>query len=82
MIMRNLAKTTWLLPILVIGLAVVAIKLPTWTSADGPPATDELQVREEDSGPLEVPPLAEGMAEEPAAPDATAEFDDSMYGTY
>ena len=89
--MRILVKTTWLLPILVIGLAVVAIKSPTWTSdqvlADGPPTTDEVQVAEADTGSLVVPPLAELLAEETVAdsgetPGATAQLDDSTHGTY
>ena len=47
--MRILLKTTWLLSILVIGLAILVVKLPTSTShqvlADGPPATDGPQAR-------------------------------------
>ena len=88
--MRVLARIKWLLPALLIGLAVVAISLPTWTSdrvlADSPPATDELQAGEADTGPLVVPPLAEVLAGETLAdggeaPDATA-HDTSTQGTY
>ena len=80
-----LDRIKWLLPVLLIGLAVVAIELPTWTPgrvlADGPPASDELQAQE-DNGPLAVPPLAEMLAEEPATSLASAQFDDSTHGTY
>ena len=89
--MRVLARIKWLLPVLLIGLAVVAIKLPTSASdqvlADGPPTTDEVQVAEANTGPLAAPPLAELLAEETVAdsgktPGATAQLDDSTHGTY
>lgn len=86
MMIRILVKTTWLLPILVIGLAVLVVKLPTSTShqvlADGPPATGELQAQVEDAQPLAYPALAELVAEEPDPPGATAQLDDSTHGTY
>ena len=84
--MRILVKTTWLLPILVIGLAVLVIKLPTSTShqvlADGPPVTGELQAQVEAAQPLAYPALAELVAEEPAPPDTTAQLDEGTHGTY
>jgi len=89
--MRVLARIKWLLPVLLIALAVVAVKLPTWTSdrvlADGPPTTDEVQVAEANMDPLVVPPLAELLAEETVTdsgetPDATAQLDTSAQGTY
>jgi hypothetical protein len=89
--MRVLTRVKWLLPVVLIGLAVVAVKLPTWTSdqvlADGPPTTDEIQVADANTGPLVVPPLAELLAEETVAdsgetPDAAAHLDDSTHGTY
>ncbi len=89
--MRVLARIRWLLLVLLIALAVVAVKLPTWTSGqvltDGPPTTDEVQVAEANTGPLVVPPLAEVLAGETVAdvgetPDATAQLDTSTQGTY
>ncbi len=89
--MRVLARIRWLLLVLVIGLAVVAIRSPDPASdqvlADGPPTTDEVQVAEADTGPLVVPPLAELLAEETVAdsgetPGATAQLDTSTQGTY
>ena len=79
-------KTKGLLQILVIGLAVLAIKLPTSTSgqalADGPPTRDEAQAQVEDAQPLAHPALAELAVEEPDLPDATAQLDEGTHGTY
>jgi len=89
--MRVLTRVKWLLPVVLIGLAVVAVKLPAWTSdqvlADGPPVSDEVQVSEADTAPRVVPPLTELLAEETVAdssetPAATAQFDDTAQGTY
>ncbi len=89
--MNSTAKTKWLLPILLIGLAVANIQLPTAASdpvlADGPPPADGLEAQTEASGPLAVPPLAELLAEGSVAdggetPDATAQLDTSTQGTY
>ena len=79
--MRVLVKTTWLSPILVIGLAILVVKLPNSTShqvlADGPPTTDGPQARVEGAQPL-----AELVAEEPDTPDAAAQLDEGTHGTY
>ena len=89
--MNSMAKTKWLLPILLIGLAVATIQWPTAASdpvlADGPPTTDGLQAQIEASGPLMGPPLAELLTEASVAdggepPDATAQLDTSTQGTY
>jgi len=89
--MNSTVKTKWLLPILLIGLAVATIQLPTAAPdqvlADGPPTTDGLEAQTEASGPLVVPPLAELLAEASVAdagetPDATAQLDTSTQGTY
>ena len=79
-------KIKGLLQILIIGLVVLTVKLPTSTSgqalADGPPATDEAQTQVEDAQPLAHPALAELVAEEPQPPDATAQTDEGTHGTY
>jgi hypothetical protein len=79
-------KTKGLLQILVIGLAVLAIKLPASTSgqalADGPPTTDEAGAQVEGIQPLAYPALVELAVEEPDAPDATAQLDEGTHGTY
>ena len=89
--MNSMPKTKWLLPILLIGLAVATIQLPTVASdpvlADGPPTTEGLEAQTEASGPLAVPPLEELLAEASVAdggepPDATAQLDTSTQGTY
>jgi hypothetical protein len=84
--MRVLVKTKWLLPVLLIGLAVLAVKLPTSTSgralADGPPTTDEAQAQVEGAQPVTFPALAELAVQEPEAPDATAQTDEGTHGTY
>ena len=85
--MNSMLKTKWLLPILLIGLAIFFIKLPTSTSdpalADGPPAADEL----EDIGPLADLPPAEALMAEPVAQDGetanqATQIDDGIHGTY
>ena len=82
-----MSKTKWLLPVLLVGLAIFFVRLPASTPdpalADGPPRADELQ----DIGPLaELPPVAALMAEPVAQDDETfdqeAQFDDSTHGTY
>jgi hypothetical protein len=89
--MRTLVRTKWLFLALLIGLAVVTIKLPPSASeqalADGPPTTDGVQVAEAETGPLVVPPLTDSLAEESGAhdnesPSATAQLDTSTQGTY
>ena len=84
--MRILLKTSWLLSILVIGLAVLVVKAPasTWHQAlaEGPPITGELQTQIEDAQPLAYPALAELVAEEPNPPGATVQLDASNQGTY
>ena len=89
--MNSTAKTKWLLPILLIGMAVVTIQWPTdapdQVLADGPPTTEGLEAQTEARGPLVGPPLAELLAEGSVAdggetPDATAQLDTSTQGTY
>ncbi len=89
--MNSMPKTKWLLPILLIGLAVATIQRPTAAPdqvlADGPPTTEGLEAQTEASGPLAVPPLAELLAEASVAnggetPGATAQLDTSTQGTY
>ena len=85
--MNSLLKPKWLLPILLIGLTVFAVKLPTSTSdlalADGPPIADELQ----DIGPLADLPPAEAPIAVPVArnnetANQAAQIDDGTHGTY
>ncbi|GAB4531128.1 MAG: hypothetical protein Kow0063_10020 [Anaerolineae bacterium] len=89
--MRALARIRWLLLVLVIGLSVVAIRLPDpaldQVLADEPPTADEVQVAEADTSPLVIPPLTELLAEETVTdngetPGATAQIDTSTQGTY
>jgi hypothetical protein len=73
--MRLILKTRWLLPILMVGLAILAIEPPIW-------ASDQTLV-EVTSG---TEPTATGLdlalidAEAPA--ESEAAFDDTAYGTY
>jgi len=89
--MRVLTRIRWLLLVLLLGLAVVAIRVPNSASdqvrADGPPISNEVQVPEADAGPLVVSPPAELLAERTVAdsgqtPGATAQLDTSTQGTY
>ena len=84
--MRVLVKTKWLLPVLLIGLAALAVKLPTPTSgrvlADGPPTTDEAGAQVEGAQPLAYPALAELTTEEPQPSNATAQTGKDTHGTY
>jgi hypothetical protein len=90
--MRIVFKTRWLLPILLIGLAVLFVKLPT-SAADQALAGTSLtmeksQVRVGDSASVIDPPQAQAQVDESItaggeASDATqAEFDDTTCGTY
>jgi hypothetical protein len=84
--MRVLIKNKWLLPVLLVGLAVLTVKLPTSTSgqalADGPPTTDEAQGQVEGAQPPAYPALAELAVKEPDPPDSAAQTDDRTHGTY
>ena len=84
--MRVLVKTKWLLPVLLIGLALLAVELPTSSSgqalADGPPTTGSVQAQVESAQPPAHPMLVELAAEESDAPDVTAQSDDGTHGTY
>ena len=89
--MGILVKTRWLLPILVVGLAVVAVRLPTSASdhmlTDGPPVLCEAQVAKADTGLQVLPPPGESLAEDEVADSseahgATAQLDTSAQGTY
>jgi hypothetical protein len=75
-----------LLPVLLIGLAAFAVRLPTSTSdralADGPPTTDEAQAQVEGTQPAAFPALAELAVQEPEAPDAAVQTDEGTHGTY
>jgi hypothetical protein len=90
--MRIVFKTRWLLPILLIGLAVLFVKLPT-SAADQALAGTSLtreksQAQVEDSASVVGPPQAQAQVDETVtaggeAPDvAQAEFDDTTCGTY
>jgi hypothetical protein len=92
MMMRIVFKTRWLLPLLLIGLAVLFVKLPT-SAVDQALAgtsltTEKSQAQVEDVASVVDPPQAEAQVDESvaaggAAPDAAqAEFDDSTCGTY
>jgi hypothetical protein len=90
--MRIVFKTRWLLPLLLIGLAVLFVKLPTSAAdqalAGTSLATEKSQVQVEDIASVVDPSQAEVQVDESATaggevPDAThAEFDDSTCGTY
>ena len=84
--MRVLVKTKWLLPVLLIGLAVLTVELPTQTPgqalADGPPTADEAQAQVAGAQPVAFSALAELAAEEPQPSDATAQTDEGTHGTY
>jgi hypothetical protein len=84
--MRVLIKTKWLLPILLLGLAILAVNPPTSTSrqalADGPPTADGAQAQVEGDQPLAHPVLADLAAEEPQPSNATTQTDTSTHGTY
>ena len=85
--MNSMAKTKWLLPILLIGMAVVTIQWPTdapdQVLADGPPTADELQ----NIGALaDLPPvdtLVTGpVAQDDSTTDQATQIDDDTHGTY
>jgi hypothetical protein len=90
--MRMLFRTRWLFPILLIGLAVLFVKLPT-TSPDQALANTSLPAEkagapaEADAGPAGPAP-AQAQVDEPAiqggeTPEAAqAEFDNTSCGTY
>ena len=84
--MRILVKTTWLLPILVIRLAILVVRFQTSTShqvlADGPPTADEPQGQVEGAQPPAFPGPAEPVAEEPNLPGAADQLDEGTHGTY
>jgi hypothetical protein len=90
--MRIVMKTRFLLPLLLIGLIVATIDLPTLTPdqvlADGPPTTDEGPAQVEEIGTPTQPSPVEGLAQLPIpgvpdSPNGTeTEFDDSSHGTY
>jgi hypothetical protein len=92
MMMRIVFKTRWLLPLLLIGLAVLFVKLPTSASDQALAGTsltmEKSQVRVGDSASVIDPPQAEAQVDETVtasgeAPDAAqAEFDDTSCGTY
>jgi hypothetical protein len=73
--MRMILKTRWLLPILMVGLAILAIEPPIWAS--------DQTLAEVTSG---TEPTATGLdlavidVEAPAEPEAA--FDDTAHGTY
>jgi hypothetical protein len=82
--MRMLFRTRWLLPILLMGLAVLFVKLP---SAIPDQALANASLPAEKAGPAEPLPAAAQVAEPaiqagetPGA--APAEFDDTSCGTY
>jgi hypothetical protein len=92
MMMRIVFKTKLLLPLLLIGLAILFVKLPTSTSdqalANASLTTEKSQAQVGDIDSLGDPPQAEAQVAEPVtegakAPEAAqAEFDDTTCGTY
>jgi hypothetical protein len=92
MMMRIVFKTRWLLPLLLIGLAVLFVELPTSTSdqalAGTSLTTEKSQAQVEDIASVVNPSQAEAQVDESVtaggeAPDAAqAEFDDTTCGTY
>lgn len=90
--MRIVFKTRFLLPLLLIGLAVLFVKLPTsasdQASAGTSLATEKSQVQVGNNPSVVDPTQAEArvdesVAEGDEAADATqAEFDDTTCGTY
>lgn len=75
MAMRVVFRTRWLLPILMVGVAILAIEPPIWASNQS--------LAEATSG---TEPMATGldlaMIEVEAPAEAEAAFDDTAYGTY
>jgi hypothetical protein len=80
-------KTKWLLPVLLIGLCILFIKLPTSTPdpalADGRLTADELQ----DIGPQADLPTVKALINKPVlqndeTADQAAQIDDDTHGTY
>jgi hypothetical protein len=92
MMMRVVFKTRWLLPLLLIGLAVLFVKLPTSTSdqalADNSLTTEKSQAQVGEIASVVDPPQAEAQVAEPIteggeSPEAAqAEIDDTTCGTY
>ena len=74
--MKTFVKTKWLLPILMVGLAVLVVVQSPSSASDQSLAVAELST-ETTAAALE--PVA-ASPEGPEAPEA--EFDDSAHGTY
>jgi hypothetical protein len=91
MLMDSMLKPKWLLPVLLIGLAILVINLPAPTSApvlaDGPMTVDELSAQAESIQPAADLPPIESLIGEPVAnseetSDQVAQLDTSARGTY
>jgi hypothetical protein len=92
MMMRVVFKTRWLLPLLLIGLAVLFVKLPTSAAdqalANASLTTEKSQAQVGEIASVVDPPQAEAQVDEPVtegteAPEAAqAEIDDTTCGTY
>ena len=73
--MRTLVKTKWLLPILIVGLAILVVVQSPSSASNQVLVGAELSTE----AAAEMKPVAAGP-EGPEAPEA--EFDDSAHGTY
>jgi hypothetical protein len=92
MMMRVVFKTRWLLPLLLIGLALLFVKLPTsatgQTLAGALLTTEKSQAQVGEIASVVDPPQAEAQVAEPVteggkAPDAAqVEINDTTCGTY
>ena len=75
MYMKIFVKTKWLLPILIVGLAILLVVQSPSSASDQSLAEAELSTKA--AGELE---LVAASPEGPEAPEA--EFDDTAHGTY
>ena len=73
--MKILLKTKWLLPILIVGLAILVVVQSPSSASDQSLAEAELSTE----AAAELEPVA-ASPEGPEAPEA--EFDDTAHGTY
>jgi hypothetical protein len=86
--MRRLFRTRWLFPILLVGLALLFVKLPSaapdqaLANVSLPSEKAEAQA-EVNAEPAEPPPVAEPTLQAGETPEAApAELDDTSCGTY
>ena len=74
--MRTLVKTKWLLPILIVGLAILVVVQSPSSASDR--SLVEAEISTETTASVLEPVVV--RPEGPEAPEA--EFDDSTHGTY